>query len=257
MSRWSTSRRTALVFAVAIALGSLFVATCTLALANPMPHQIDTGCARSSRSSWRVVRCSEGTAMPARTQRGARPGRACHRRTARAVARHPAGGPHPEVGCAPRSRRCLRGCRCLWQSTSPSAGCPPWARRLPSSSSPRHSPTSQSTPLRSGPRSPRASRATRCTSRYATTASAARSRMEAVSWGFVTGFPSSTGRLRIDSPAGGGTLVASVMPLAADQSLARRVGPVSGPVGTGQPQLTMRRARARDNSVGRPCDTPA
>jgi hypothetical protein len=51
MSRWSTSRRTALVFAVAIALGSLFVATCTLALANPMPHQIDTGCARLPGSS--------------------------------------------------------------------------------------------------------------------------------------------------------------------------------------------------------------
>jgi hypothetical protein len=51
MSPWSTSRRTALVFAVAIALGSLFVATCTLALANPMPHQIDTGCARSSGCS--------------------------------------------------------------------------------------------------------------------------------------------------------------------------------------------------------------
>ena len=49
MSRWSTSRRTALVFAGAIALGSRFVATCTLALALPMPHQIDTGCARSSR----------------------------------------------------------------------------------------------------------------------------------------------------------------------------------------------------------------
>ena len=28
------------------------------------------------------------------------------------------------------------------------------------------------------------------------------------------------------------------------------------PVGAGQPQLTMRRARARDNSVGRPCDSP-
>jgi hypothetical protein len=42
MARWSTSRRTALVFAVAIAFGSVFVATCTLALGNPMPQQIDT-----------------------------------------------------------------------------------------------------------------------------------------------------------------------------------------------------------------------
>ena len=29
------------------------------------------------------------------------------------------------------------------------------------------------------------------------------------------------------------------------------------PVGAGQPRLTMRPARARDNSAGRPCDTPA
>jgi hypothetical protein len=49
----------------------------------------------------------------------------------------------------------------------------------------------------------------------------ARSRMEVVAWGFVTGLPSSTvdGRLRIDSPASGATLVASVISRAADQSL--------------------------------------
>ena len=73
-------------------------------------------------------------------------------------------------------------------------------------------------------RSPRASRAARCTSRYATTASAARSRREAVSGRFVTGFPLD-GRLRIDSPAGGGTLVGSVIPLAADQRLPVASGP--------------------------------
>jgi hypothetical protein len=37
MSRRSTSSRTALVIAVAIALGSLFVATYALALGDPMP----------------------------------------------------------------------------------------------------------------------------------------------------------------------------------------------------------------------------
>ena len=55
MSRWSTSRRTALVFAVAIALGSLFVATCTLALGNPMPHQIDTAVVGNTRAQPEIV----------------------------------------------------------------------------------------------------------------------------------------------------------------------------------------------------------
>jgi hypothetical protein len=49
--------------------------------------------------------------------------------------------------------------------------------------------------------------------------------MEAVSWGIRDRLPVLDGRLRIDSPAGGGTLVASVIPLAADQRLPVASGP--------------------------------
>lgn len=60
--RWSTRERIALISVLAIVMGSLFVTTHSLALADPVPHRVDAAVVGGQASHARTVRAVERVA---------------------------------------------------------------------------------------------------------------------------------------------------------------------------------------------------
>src|SRR6266540_1099890 len=158
-------------------------------------------------SDWSPWRCTSAWRAPTSPTRPSRPGKPSRRPTTKP--------PRPSPSCATSSAACTRPCSTTAVSTRPSpgsrharrsrSGCasrwPGAARRAsrpsPTSSSPRRSPTSPSTPTQARPRSPSHAPASGCASSSATTAAVARPRRTAAAAGCAgwrSGPPRWTGR---------------------------------------------------------------